>query len=65
MESKKNVGFVLWKDTKLVSVLSTAYHPKQKASCERTLQDGSRKTFPCPLSLNIQNVWEELIGSIN
>lgn len=48
---KENVGFIIWKDNKLVSVLSTAFHPKQKTSCGRTQSDGSKKTFDCPLSI--------------
>ncbi|CAK1592483.1 unnamed protein product [Parnassius mnemosyne] len=48
---KNNVGFIIWKDNKLVSILSTAFHPKQKTSCERTQNDGSKKSFPCPLTI--------------
>ncbi|CAG9568336.1 unnamed protein product [Danaus chrysippus] len=46
---KKNVGFAVWKDTKQVNVVSTAFHPKQKRNCNKTQKDGSKKSIRCPL----------------
>lgn len=46
---KKNVGFAVWKDTKQVNVASTAFHPKEKRTCNRTQKDGSKKSIKCPL----------------
>lgn len=46
---KKNVGFAVWKDTKQVNVVSTAFHPKEKRNCNRTQKDGSKKSIRCPL----------------
>ncbi|CAH2088567.1 unnamed protein product [Euphydryas editha] len=42
----RNVSFFTWMDTKLVTILSTAYHPKSKVTCKRTQKDGSKKEFP-------------------
>ncbi|CAH2091384.1 unnamed protein product [Euphydryas editha] len=47
----RNVSFFTWMDTKLVTILSTAYHPKSKVTCKRTQKDGSKKEFPCPLGI--------------
>lgn len=46
---KKDVGFVIWKDTKNVTMLSTAFHPSEKTVCQRTIKDDTKKSFPCPL----------------
>lgn len=48
---KNNVGFMIWKDTKNVTVLSTAFHPMEKTFCIRTMKDGTKKSFPCPLAI--------------
>lgn len=47
---RNNVGFVIWKDTKLVTVLSSAFHPREKTICH-TQKDGTRKPFTCPVSV--------------
>lgn len=47
----KNVAFFTWMDTKLVNILSTAYHPKKKVTCKRTQKDGSRQEISCPLGV--------------
>lgn len=47
----KNVGFFCWMDTKIVNILSTAYHPKQKVTCKRTQKDGSKLEVSCPLGV--------------
>lgn len=47
----KNVSFFCWMDTKIVNILSTAYHPKQMVSCKRTQKDGSKREVPCPLGV--------------
>ncbi|CAG4963420.1 unnamed protein product [Parnassius apollo] len=46
----QNVAFFVWKDTKLVYVLSTAYHPRQK-TCRRTQKDGSKSNVSCPIGI--------------
>lgn len=48
---KNDVGFMIWKDTKNVTVMSTAFHPKEKTACQRTIKDGTKKSFPCPLAI--------------
>ncbi|CAK1603350.1 unnamed protein product [Parnassius mnemosyne] len=48
---RNNVGFSIWKDTKLVTIMSTAFHPKEEATCQRTQKDGSKRPFPCPRSV--------------
>jgi hypothetical protein len=48
---RNNVGFVAWRDTKIVTVLSTAFHPKMTTTCQRTQKDGSKKSFSCPVSV--------------
>ncbi|CAB3262494.1 unnamed protein product [Arctia plantaginis] len=47
----QNVAFFVWKDTKLVYVLSTAYHPRQKTTCRRTQKDGSKSDVSCPIGI--------------
>lgn len=50
--TKNNVAFVMWQDTKLVTVLTTAFHPKvNKSFCDRTQKDGSKKAFQCPSTI--------------
>lgn len=44
-----NVGFAVWKDTKPVTVVSTAFHPNLKKTCNRTQKDGSKKSIKCPV----------------
>ncbi|KAJ0169398.1 hypothetical protein K1T71_014985 [Dendrolimus kikuchii] len=46
---KKDVGFLIWQDTKNVTLLRTAFHPKDKTFCQRTMKDDTKKNFPCPL----------------
>ncbi|KAJ2952354.1 hypothetical protein O0L34_g4640 [Tuta absoluta] len=48
---RNNVGLVIWKDTKLVSIMSTAFHPKDTSFCQRTQKDGTKKAFSCPVSV--------------
>ena len=45
---RNKVGFSIWKDTKLVTNLTTAFHPKEEATCQRTQKDGNKRPFPCP-----------------
>ncbi|XP_026735864.1 piggyBac transposable element-derived protein 4-like [Trichoplusia ni] len=45
---KRNVAFAVWRDTKQVTVLSTAFHPKQRRTCSRTQKDGTKKAYNCP-----------------
>ncbi|CAG4958809.1 unnamed protein product [Colias eurytheme] len=50
--TKNNVAFVMWQDTKLVTLLTTAFHPKiNKTFCDRTQKDGSKKAIQCPLTI--------------
>lgn len=50
--TKKNVAFVMWQDTKLVTILTTAFHPKMdKTFCDRKQKDGVKKAIPCPLTV--------------
>lgn len=50
--TKYNVAYVLWQDTKLVSFLTTAFHPKlDKTYCDRKQKDGTKKMYPCPLAV--------------
>lgn len=52
MAHQKNVAFVMWQDTKLVTLLTTAFHPKiNKTFCNRTQKDGSKKAIQCPLTI--------------
>lgn len=47
--TKNNVAFVMWQDTKLVTLLTTAFHPKvNKTFCDRTQKDVSKRAFLCP-----------------
>lgn len=49
---KKNVAFIMWQDSKMVTLLTTAFHPKtQKATCTRKQHDGTRKTIVCPKAI--------------
>ncbi|XP_055622963.1 piggyBac transposable element-derived protein 4-like isoform X2 [Toxorhynchites rutilus septentrionalis] len=49
---KKNVAFIMWQDVKMVTLLTTAFHPlTEKATCERTQHDGTTKTLPCPKAI--------------
>lgn len=50
--TRNNVGFIRWKDTKLVTVMSTAFHPKETTSCLRTQKDGTKKSFTCPVAVS-------------
>ena len=47
----QNVAFFVWKDIKLVYVLSTAYHPRQKTTCRRTQKDGSKSDISCLIGI--------------
>ncbi|CAH2094173.1 unnamed protein product [Euphydryas editha] len=50
--TKENVAFVLWQDTKLISFLTTAFHPKlDKTFCDRKQKDGTKMAFQCPLTV--------------
>lgn len=46
-----NVGAFVWMDTKPVYVLSTAFFPKDKATCNRTQKDGSKEAVVCPMGI--------------
>lgn len=45
---KENTSYVLWMDTKLVNVLSTAFSPIQVRDINRKLKDGSTSKVQCP-----------------
>lgn len=45
---KENTSYVLWMDTKLVNVLSTAFSPIQVREINRKLKDGSTIKVQCP-----------------
>lgn len=50
--TKKNVAFVMWQDTKIVTLLTTAFHPTvDKTFCDRKQRDGSKKAIPCPTTV--------------
>lgn len=49
--TKKNIGYVQWRDTKVVHVISTAFRPDQVATVRRTQKDGSRQDVSCPLAI--------------
>ncbi|XP_045452948.1 piggyBac transposable element-derived protein 4-like [Melitaea cinxia] len=50
--TKKNVAFVAWQDNKIISFLTTAFHPKlDKTFCDRKQKDGTKKAFQCPLAV--------------
>lgn len=49
---KARVAYVAWQDKKLVTLLTTAYHPRLRSFCQRKQIDGQKKTFICPLAIN-------------
>lgn len=52
MAHKKNVAFVMWQDTKMLTLLTSAFFPKlDKTFCERRKKDGSKKAIQCHLAV--------------
>ena len=47
---------VLWRDNRVVTLLSTNAQPQQQSSVLRRLQDGSRTNIPCPEALELYNM---------
>lgn len=41
----------MWKDTKDVTLLTTAFHPTEKTECQRTMKDSTEKNIPCPIAV--------------
>jgi len=54
----KNTGYVLWRDTRNVHVLSTAFKPNESVTVQRTQKDGSRcdVLFPMPIKQYTQRM---------
>ena len=51
-----NMHAVLWRDNRVVTLLSTNAQPQQQSSVLRRLQDGSRTNIPCPEALELYNM---------
>lgn len=51
MESEERCCIYDLERYKHVTLLSTAFHPKEKTVCQRMMKDGTKKNFPCPLAI--------------
>jgi len=49
-QTQANTGYVQWKDTKNVHVLSTAFAPNETVSVKSKQKDGSTIEVTCPKS---------------
>lgn len=50
--TKKDVAFIMWQDSKVVTLLTTAFHPKTRTTtCQRRQKDGTKKTIICPRAI--------------
>ena len=49
--TRNGVGYVKWKDTKIVHVMSTAFSPNTILNAKRTQKDGTSALVECPQSV--------------
>jgi len=49
--TRSHTGYVQWMDTKLVSVLSTAFSPTSVGNVDRQQKDGTKHQFTCPMPI--------------
>ena len=50
-----NIVALVWKDNKLVYMISTNANPSVVSTCQRKDKDGTVKTVPAPLAINLYN----------
>lgn len=55
LQSKGCVAAIKWMDNKEVTVLSTAYDPKEVCTVNRRAKDGTRSAVACPLAISEYN----------
>ena len=60
--TKGHVAAIKWIDKKPVTLLETAYDPKQTVEIKRKMKDGTKVDFPCPVGIKIYN---EIMGGVD
>lgn len=52
---RDGVMALLWRDNKVVTLLSTNVQPQQRATVQRREHDGSKTDVPCPAAMELYN----------